>query len=63
MNIHIRGGRLIDPANQLDAEQDLFVEAGKVVAVGQAPQALRRTASLMLVVWWCARVLSILRLT
>jgi dihydroorotase len=37
MKIHIQGGRLIDPAANLDAEQDLFIAAGKVVGVGRAP--------------------------
>ncbi|HUW26813.1 MAG TPA: dihydroorotase [Gallionella sp.] len=37
MNIHIKNGRLIDPKNNLDAQQDLFITAGKVLAVGTAP--------------------------
>ncbi|WP_210398113.1 dihydroorotase [Motiliproteus sediminis] len=37
MNIAITGGRLIDPANQLDGLTDLFLAEGKVVAVGEAP--------------------------
>jgi dihydroorotase len=37
MNIHIRNGRLVDPQNGMDAQQDLFVAAGRVVAVGSAP--------------------------
>ncbi|MFZ6674357.1 dihydroorotase [Undibacterium sp. Xuan67W] len=37
MKIHIKNGRLIDPANQVDAVQDVFIAAGKIVAVGQAP--------------------------
>ena len=37
MKIHIQGGRLIDPAANVDAEQDLYIAAGKVVAVGRAP--------------------------
>jgi len=37
MNIHIKGGRLIDPKNGIDAKQDLFIEEGKVAAVGNAP--------------------------
>jgi len=37
MNIQIKNGRLIDPKNNLDARQDLFIAAGKVVAVGIAP--------------------------
>ncbi|HEV7815249.1 MAG TPA: dihydroorotase [Janthinobacterium sp.] len=40
MKLHIKNGRLIDPANGIDALQDLFIDAGKVLAVtppGQAP--------------------------
>jgi len=37
MNIHIKNGRLIDPKNRIDAQQDLFISAGKVAAVGNAP--------------------------
>ncbi|MDZ4201648.1 MAG: dihydroorotase [Gallionella sp.] len=37
MNIHIKGGRLIDPKNKLDAQQDVYIAAGKIVAIGNAP--------------------------
>lgn len=37
MKIHIKNGRLIDPKNGIDAQRDLYVAAGKVVAVGDAP--------------------------
>ena len=37
MKIHIKNGRLIDPAGGTDARQDVFVAAGKVVAIGSAP--------------------------
>ncbi|MGO4380538.1 dihydroorotase [Pseudoduganella sp. RAF19] len=37
MNIHIKNGRLIDPANKIDAQQDLFIVDGKIAAVGAAP--------------------------
>ena len=37
MKIHIQGGRLIDPAANVDAEQDLYIAAGKIVGVGKAP--------------------------
>jgi dihydroorotase len=37
MKIHIKGGRLIDPRHGVDAVQDVYVAAGKVVAVGSAP--------------------------
>ncbi len=37
MKIHIKSGRLIDPKNGVDAPRDVFIAAGKVVAVGAAP--------------------------
>lgn len=37
MNIQIKNGRLIDPKNNIDAVQDLFIASGRVVAVGNAP--------------------------
>ena len=37
MTLHIKNGRLIDPANGVDAQQDLYISAGKIVGVGQAP--------------------------
>lgn len=38
MKIHIAGGRLIDPRNGIDAQKDLFIAAGRIVAVGNAPK-------------------------
>jgi dihydroorotase len=37
MKLHIKNGRLIDPANGIDATKDLFIADGKVAAVGSAP--------------------------
>ena len=37
MKIHIKNGRLIDPKNGIDAKQDLFIAAGKVVSIGNIP--------------------------
>ena len=37
MGIHIQHGRLIDPANRIDKKTDLFIEHGKVAAIGKAP--------------------------
>ena len=37
MKLQITNGRLIDPANQIDAKQDLFIIDGKVAAIGTAP--------------------------
>lgn len=36
--ICIQGGRLIDPANSIDAVQDIFIADGKVAGVGRAPE-------------------------
>ncbi len=38
MKIHIKGGRLIDPRHGIDAVRDLYIAAGKVVAIGEAPK-------------------------
>ena len=37
MKIHIKGGRLVDPKNNIDTERDVYIAAGKIVAVGAAP--------------------------
>jgi dihydroorotase len=37
MSLHIKNGRVIDPANGIDAVQDLFIVDGKVAAIGSAP--------------------------
>ncbi|PHV07716.1 dihydroorotase [Janthinobacterium sp. BJB412] len=37
MKLHIKNGHLVDPANGIDALNDLFIADGKIVAVGAAP--------------------------
>jgi dihydroorotase len=37
MKILIKNGHLIDPKNGIDAKKDLFIAAGKVVAIGESP--------------------------
>jgi dihydroorotase len=37
MKIHIKGGRLIDPTSGVDAKKDVYIAAGKIVAIGDAP--------------------------
>src|ERR1700761_2240951 len=37
MKIHIQGGTLIDPAAGTEQQQDIFIEAGKIAALGNAP--------------------------
>jgi dihydroorotase len=39
MKIHIRNGHLIDPANCIDQPADVYVAAGKIAAIGNAPDA------------------------
>ncbi len=38
MNIHIKNGRLIDPRNKIDAQQDVFIVDRRIAAIGTAPQ-------------------------
>ncbi|HZP92542.1 MAG TPA: dihydroorotase [Burkholderiales bacterium] len=37
MNIHIKGGRVVDPATGLDRTTDLFVADGRIAALGRPP--------------------------
>jgi dihydroorotase len=37
MNLHIRNGRVIDPAHGIDAVQDVYIADGKIAAVGLVP--------------------------
>ena len=46
MKIHIRNGRLIDPASGTDAQQDVFIAAGKIVAIGAPPQGYHANRTL-----------------
>ena len=38
MKIHIKNGRVIDPKNNIDAKQDVFIAAGKISGIGKAPE-------------------------
>src|SRR5512134_3405299 len=38
MKIHIKGGRFVDPANAVDAMRDVYIAAGKIVGIGEAPK-------------------------
>lgn len=46
MNISILNGRLIDPANQIDAQADLHIAKGQVAAVGPAPAGFQADETL-----------------
>ena len=37
MKLHIKNGRLVDPAGGIDAVQDLYIADGKVAGIGSAP--------------------------
>ncbi|MBI3041288.1 MAG: dihydroorotase [Betaproteobacteria bacterium] len=37
MKIHIKGGRLIDPKSGVDAKRDVYIAAGRIVAIGEPP--------------------------
>lgn len=37
VHLHIQHGRLIDPANNIDEQLDLYISQGRIVAVGQEP--------------------------
>lgn len=37
MKLHIQHGRIIDPANGLDAQQDLYIVDGVIASIGAAP--------------------------
>lgn len=46
MKIHIRHGRLIDPRNGVDRVCDLYIAAGRIVRVGDAPPDFRANQTL-----------------
>lgn len=39
MNLLIKGGHLIDPANEIDTVSDIYIADGKVTALGEAAQS------------------------
>ncbi len=46
MRIHIANGRLIDPKHGIDKKTDVYVGAGKVVGIGQAPDGFAANRSI-----------------
>ncbi|HWT72066.1 MAG TPA: dihydroorotase [Oxalicibacterium sp.] len=46
MNIHIKNGRVIDPANGVDAKQDVYIVNGKIAALGKAPDGFSADKSI-----------------
>jgi dihydroorotase len=44
MGIVIQGGRILDPANDLDADKDLFIDStGFITGIGKAPEGFEAT--------------------
>jgi dihydroorotase len=46
MKIHIQGGTLIDPVAGTEQQQDVFIAAGKIVALGNAPADFNATRTI-----------------
>ncbi|MCF7981987.1 MAG: dihydroorotase [Pseudomonadales bacterium] len=46
MSLLIKGGHLIDPANQLDTISDIYIADGKVVAIGDSAQSFSADSQL-----------------
>ena len=46
MRLHIRNGRVIDPANNVDTVQDLWIADGRILATGAAPADFRAERSI-----------------
>ncbi|HDZ16223.1 hypothetical protein LCGC14_1634730, partial [marine sediment metagenome] len=38
MKICIKNGRVIDPASQLDNRQNIYIQQGKILAMGEPPE-------------------------
>ena len=41
MKIHIKNGRVIDPKQGLDTHADVYIAAGKIAAIGDAPKGFQ----------------------
>jgi dihydroorotase len=46
MKIHIKNGRLVDPAHGVDETKDIYLADGKVAALGKAPSGFRAERSI-----------------
>ncbi|MGH8672465.1 MAG: dihydroorotase, partial [Burkholderiales bacterium] len=46
MKIHIKGGRVVDPKNAVDRNTDLYLAAGKIIALGAAPAGFHANRTL-----------------
>jgi dihydroorotase len=41
MKIHIKNGHVIDPINDIDAQLDIYIAAGKIAAIGDQPEQFK----------------------
>jgi dihydroorotase len=41
MQIHIKNGRVIDPASGTDAQEDLYIADGRIAAIGRVPEGFK----------------------
>ncbi|MDQ3261338.1 MAG: dihydroorotase, partial [Pseudomonadota bacterium] len=46
MKIHIKNGRLVDPKNRIDSVQDVFIAAGRIIAIGVLPEGFHANRSI-----------------
>jgi len=46
MKIHIKNGRLVDPKNRIDSVQDVFIAAGRIIAIGVLPKGFHANRSI-----------------
>jgi len=45
-DLALKGGRVIDPKNRVDAQRDVFIAAGKIVAIGAEPNGFTANRAL-----------------
>jgi dihydroorotase len=44
--LRVSAGRVLDPANGVDKKADLFIDKGKIVAIGKAPRGFKATGTI-----------------
>jgi dihydroorotase len=46
MRLHLHNGRVIDPANHIDAVHDVYIADGKIIAIGKTPEGFHADQTL-----------------
>lgn len=46
MKIHIKNGHVIDPKNNINSKQDVFIAAGKILSIGAIPEGFVATKTI-----------------